>query len=60
MIFEIPKDTEVLQIDITELKKQIIAEAIDDLVEGLKEYFIIPHDVRVIEMTAEQLKAGNK
>ena len=31
MIFEIPKDTEVLQIDITELKKQIRADAIDEI-----------------------------
>ena len=35
MIFEIPKDTEVLQIDITELKKQIRAEAIDDFASWL-------------------------
>ena len=36
MIFEIPKDTEVLQIDITELKKQIRADAIDDFAKKLK------------------------
>ena len=35
MIFEIPKDTEVLQIDITELKKQIRADAIDDFKDNL-------------------------
>ena len=29
---------------------------IDDLTEKLKDYFVIPHDARVIEMTAEQLK----
>ena len=36
MIFEIPKDTEVLQIDITELKKQIRADAIDEFAKRLK------------------------
>ena len=36
MIFEIPKDTEVLQIDITELKKQIRTDAIDEFVKRLK------------------------
>ena len=34
--------------------------AIDDFVEGLKDYFVIPHDVRVIEIKAKQLKAGVK
>ena len=42
MIFEIPKDTEVLQIDITELKKQIRADAIDEakdeIVHHLNDY----------------------
>ena len=33
-------------------------KAIDDFVNDLKDYFIIPHDVRIIEMKAEQLKAG--
>lgn len=33
-------------------------KAIDDFTEELKDYFVIPHDVRVIEMKAEQLKAG--
>ena len=32
-------------------------KAIDDFVNDLKDYFVIPHDVRVIEMKAEQLKA---
>ena len=41
MIFEIPKDTEVLQIDITELKKQIRAEAIDDFADWLVEQGIL-------------------
>ena len=36
--------------------KEMYCKGIDDLVEGLKEYFVIPHDVRVIEMIAEQLK----
>ena len=33
-------------------------KAIDDFVNDLKDYFVIPHDVRVIEMKAEQLKTG--
>ena len=41
MIFEIPKDTEVLQIDITELKKQIRADAIDDFANWLVEQGIL-------------------
>ena len=41
MIFEIPKDTEVLQIDITELKKQIRTEAIDDFANWLVEQGIL-------------------
>ena len=41
MIFEIPKDTEVLQIDITELKKQIRADAIDDFADWLVEQGIL-------------------
>lgn len=32
-------------------------KAIDDFEKSLKGYFVIPHDVRVIEMKAEQLKA---
>lgn len=32
--------------------------AIDDFEKSLKDYFVIPHDVHVIEMKAEQLKAG--
>ena len=36
--------------------QEMYCKGVDDLVEGLKEYFVIPHDVRVIEMTAEQLK----
>ena len=40
--------------------KQGYNKAIDDFVNVLKEYFVIPHDVRVIEMKAEQLKAGGE
>ena len=43
-----------------QIYKQIRADAIDDLTERLKDYFVISHDVRVIEMTAEQLKEQNK
>ena len=38
------------------VSQEMYCKGVDDLVEGLKEYFVIPHDVRVIEMTAEQLK----
>ena len=43
----------------TMLKEQY-CKAIDDFVEELKDYFVIPHDVRVVEMKAEQLKAGGE
>ena len=36
--------------------QEMYCNGIDDLTEKLKDYFVIPHDVRVIEMTAEQLK----
>ena len=40
--------------------QEMYCKGIDDLVEGLKDYFVIPHDARVIEMMAEQLKEQNK
>ena len=40
--------------------KEMYCRGIDDLTEKLKDYFVIPHDARVIEMTAEQLKEQNK
>ena len=36
--------------------REMYCMGIDDLTEKLKDYFVIPHDARVIEMTAEQLK----
>ena len=71
MIFEIPKDTEVLQIDITELKKQIRAEAIDDFANWLVEQGILGNrcisDGEITDYGKvyakkykEQLKAGVK
>ena len=39
--------------------REMYCKGIDDLTEKLKDYFVIPHDARVIEMTAEQLKAKN-
>ena len=36
--------------------REMYCRGIDDLTEKLKDYFVIPHDARVIEMTAEQLK----
>ena len=39
---------------------EMYCRGIDDLTEKLKDYFVIPHDARVIEMTAEQLKEQNK
>lgn len=46
--------------ELEEHDKEIRNKAIDDFVNDLKNYFVIPHDVRVIEMKAEQLKAGGK
>ena len=40
--------------------QEMYCRGIDDLTEKLKDYFVIPHDARVIEMTAEQLKEQNK
>ena len=40
--------------------REMYCMGIDDLTEKLKDYFIIPHDARVIEMTAEQLKEQEK
>ena len=40
--------------------QEMYCKGIDDLIEKLKDYFVIPHDARVIEMTAEQLKEQNK
>ena len=40
--------------------QEMYYKGIDDLTEKLKDYFVIPHDARVIEMTAEQLKEGDK
>ena len=40
--------------------QEMYCKGIDDLTERLKEYFVIPHDVRVIEMTAEELKEQEK
>ena len=40
--------------------KEMYCKGIDDLTERLKDYFIIPHDARVIDMIAKQLKAGVK
>ena len=40
--------------------QEMYCKGIDDLTERLKDYFVIPHDIRVIEMIAEQLKEQNK
>ena len=40
--------------------REMYYKGIDDLTEKLKDYFVIPHDARVIKMTAEQLKEQNK
>ena len=40
--------------------QEMYCKGIDDLTEKLKDYFVIPHDARVIEMTAEQLKEQDK
>ena len=40
--------------------QEMYCKGIDDLTERLKDYFVIPHDIRVIEMIAKQLKEQNK
>ena len=35
---------------------EMYCKGIDDLTKKLKDYFVIPHDARVIEIMAEQLK----
>ena len=55
------KNIDSIKDKIDELSKYTESQynkAIDDFVNDLKDYFVIPHDVRVIEMKAEQLKAG--
>lgn len=42
-----------------EIVAEIKADAIDEYRELLKNYFVIPHDLRVIDMYAEQLKEMN-
>ena len=42
--------------DLEVIKERIRADAIDEYRELLKNYFVIPHDLRVIDMYAEQLK----
>ena len=42
------------------VSQEMYCKGIDDLTERLKDYFVIPHDARVIEMTAEQLKEQKK
>ena len=36
--------------------QEMYCKGIDDLTEKLKDYFVIPHDARIIEMMAEELK----
>lgn len=36
--------------------REMYCKGIDDLTKRLKDYFVIPHDARVIEMMSEQLK----
>ena len=42
---------------VEQFEQEIRNKAIDDFVEELKDYFVIPHDVRVVEIKAKQLKA---
>ena len=46
------------ELDCGEHDKEIYNKAIDDFVKELKDYFVIPHDIRVVEIKAEQLKEG--
>ena len=36
--------------------QEMYCKGIDDLTKSLKDYFVIPHDARAIEMMAKQLK----
>lgn len=45
---------------VEEARHNAYNKALDDFVNVLKDYFVIPHDVGVIEMKAEQLKAGGE
>ena len=36
--------------------QEMYCKGVNDLTEKLKDYFVIPHDARVIEMIAERLK----
>ena len=40
--------------------QEMYCKGIDDLTKRLKDYFVIPHDARVIEMMAEQLKEQSR
>ena len=40
--------------------QEMYCKGVDDLTEKLKDYFVIPHDARVIEMAADELKEHNK
>ena len=42
------------------VSREMYCKGVDDLTEKLKDYFVIPHDARVIEMMAERLKEQNK
>lgn len=47
------KESELIKVETT------VTDAIDEYRELLKNYFVIPHDLRVIDMYAEQLKEKN-
>ena len=38
------------------VSREMYCKGIDDLTKRLKDYFVIPHDARIIEMMAERLK----
>lgn len=44
------------ELDCTEHDKEIYNRAIDDFVKELKDFFVIPQYIRVVEIKAEQLR----
>ena len=63
MIFEIPKNTEVLQIDITEVKKQIRAEVVEEcikeIIPTLYELDVEQDVIDIVERWFKKLKEQN-
>lgn len=55
-----PLTVEEVMFGVDKYVEQIRAEVVDKYKELLKNYFVIPHDLMVIDMYAEKLKEQNK